>query len=1055
MYNPGKNGFIYLKGKIGSFVSFFLSRIDRKTVLFYETDGEALLLKEELEFFTGRDVHLFPPYSNKVFEKEDEMKRTGFLSHLASDDAFFGLFPYSAINHPLSPVQAFEDQKRQISFGDTVFREDLIQHLDKMGYELTTLVREEGEYAKRGSIVDAFPPSYGKPVRIEFLGDEILSLRSFDPLTQRSHGELEKCNLVPVKTNGGEEAALSDYFDDNMVFVHKGLQNLLLVVENVNHKEQLRQRCLSGLNINVSGIEGDESDTLIEAVSNEDLRLLLETKKSEMFRILSEKMTREWHKYRYVYIFASSMRQGERLRDIFKNYGISLPILNAISFSTRERESGIVIGPLRRGFRTSDIVLLTEEDIVGPKKRVVKKRKSNGIDEFITSFKDLQTGEWVVHVEHGIGVYKGLTELKVAGYTKDFLQIEYQDSDKLYVPIDDLHLVQKFIGGEKAKPKIDRLGSQSWKTTKRKVRKQVEDIAKELLEIYAEREMAEGYAYPPEDELFREMESRFEFEETEGQSEAIEAVLNDLKSAKPMDRVICGDVGFGKTEVAIRASFKVVIENRQVALLVPTTILAQQHFKTFQGRFVDYPINIEMLSRFRSREEQKHIVERVKKGSVDIIIGTHRLLQKDLAFRDLGLLIIDEEHRFGVKHKELLKQARKNVDVLTLSATPIPRTLYMATSGIRDLSVINTPPLDRLAVKTSVVKFKDNLIHKAVMKELERGGQVFFVHNFIHNIGVVHNHLSKLVPDARIVVAHGRMDGKTLEKIMFDFIDRKYDILLSTNIIESGLDISNVNTIFINNAHKMGLAELYQLRGRVGRSTKQAYAYLLVPKDETLKKDSLLRLKIIEELSELGSGFHVANYDLEIRGAGNLLGKEQSGNINLIGFELYCLMLEDAITNLKHEGTGVRREEEIVPEINIPVDAFIPDTYIEDPAQKLLIYKRLSKVRSGSELIEMENELKDRYGEVPGPLENLLEIISLKALLFHLKIKKIEHSSKQFMLHVTERTPINMENLLHLVREGKEKIKLLPDGRIIIETEKKGRDAIVFTRNILMRIVTI
>ncbi len=1054
MYNLGNTGFIYIKGKTGSFVSFLLSRASRKTILFYDTEDEALLLKEELEFFSEKDVQIFPPYSDKVFEKEDEIKRIGFLSHLVSDDVFFGLFPYSATTRPLSPRHAFQDRKKELKFGDIVFQEELTAYLDGAGYELTPLVREEGEYAKRGSIIDVFSPSSGRPVRIEFLGDEILSLRFFDPLSQRSHGELEKCDLVPVKADDEEKVTIQDYLEDHMVLVHNGLPQVLgglTAPESADRRLKFTERLLSSLNIDLSGIEGDEPGTVIEAISNDDLRLLFDSKRTEVFKNLSEKVKQDWGRYRYVYIFANTLHQGERLREIFRNYDVSLPILDRVSYPPKEREHAIVIGPLRRGFRTSDTVVITEEDIMGPKKRVVKSRKTNGIDEFLTSFKDLQVGEWVVHIDHGIGVYRGIMELKVSGCTKDFLLIEYQDGDKLYVPVDDLHLVQKFIGGEKFKPKVDKLGSQFWKTTKRKVRKQVEDIAKELLEIYAEREMAEGYAYPPEDEVFREMESRFEYDETEGQSEAIEAVLSDLKKPKPMDRVICGDVGFGKTEVAIRASFKVVLENRQVALLVPTTILAQQHFKTFQARFADYPINIAMLSRFKTREEQKRIVEGTKKGSVDIIIGTHRLLQKDLTFRDLGLLIIDEEHRFGVKHKERLKLAQKNVDTLTLSATPIPRTLYMATTGIKDLSVINTPPLDRFAVKTSVVKFKDQLIRKAVMEELGRGGQIFFVHNFIHNIGVVYDHLSKLVPDARIAVAHGRMDGKVLEKIMFDFIDKKYDILLSTNIIESGLDISNVNTIFINNAHRMGLAELYQLRGRVGRSTRQAYAYLLVPKEEILKKDSLLRLKIIEELSELGSGFHVANYDLEIRGAGNLLGKEQSGNINLIGFELYCQMLEEAINDLKSD--GVPREAEVIPEINIPIDAYIPDAYIQDPTQKLLTYKRLSKVRTPEELVEMEDELKDRYGEIPSPLKSLLEIISLKGLLLHLKVKKLEYSAKQLIVNITEQTPIDMKNLLRLVKEGREKVKLLPDGRIIMTTEKTGGDLIAFTRNILMQIV--
>jgi transcription-repair coupling factor (superfamily II helicase) len=760
-------------------------------------------------------------------------------------------------------------------------------------------------------------------------------------------------------------------------------------------------------------------------------------------------MTTDWYNCRFVYLFASSSHQAERLQDIFQNYGIPLPLLGGMSFPKKEKEWGIVVGPLRRGFRTDDVILLTEEDITGPKKRVVK-RKWDGFDEFLNSFKDLIIGEWVVHIEHGIGVYRGITELKIGQYTKDFLVIEYQGGDRLYVPIDDLHLVQKFIGGEKYKPKIDKLGTQYWANTKKRVRNNVEDIAKELIELYAEREIAEGHQYPPEDELFKEMESRFEYEETEGQIQAIEDVLRDLRSLKPMDRVICGDVGFGKTEVALRASFKAVMDNKQVAILVPTTILAQQHYKTLQERFRDYPVNIEMLSRFRSKEEQRDIVEDVKKGKVDIVVGTHRVLQKDLDFHDLGLLIIDEEHRFGVKHKEKLKGMKKNVDVLSLSATPIPRTLHMALTGIKDLSIINTPPLDRLAVKTYVVKFKDELIRKGIMNELQRDGQVFFVHNFIHNIGVVYDHLVRLLPDARIAVAHGRMEGKHLEKIMLDFIDRKYDILLSTNIIESGLDIANVNTIFINNAHRMGLADLYQLRGRVGRSTKQAYAYLLVSKEEILTKDATLRLKIIEELTELGSGFHIANYDLEIRGAGNLLGKEQSGNVNLIGFELYCNMLEDAVKQVKDKATTV--EEEIVTEMNLPIDAYIPDGYIEDSTQKLLTYKRLSKIRDESDLENMEDELKDRFGEIPQPLVNLLGIISLKCVLSRARVKKIEYSDKHLILHVTEKTPIDMKRLLSLVKEGG-KIKLLPDGRIVIRVDSKAAELIAFTKNVLMELI--
>jgi transcription-repair coupling factor (superfamily II helicase) len=1055
MDDPETKGYIYITGNIGSFVSFFLSNAKSKTLIFYETEDEALFIKEEVEFFSKREVHLFPIYQERVFEKEDEARRISFMYHLVADELFVGLYPYGAIGHPLVAEHVILGKVREIRFGDTVFQEDLVAHLEDAGYEQNPLVREEGDYAKRGGIIDIFPPSSEGPVRVEFLGDQIFSIRLFDPVTQRSQKELEGCSITPVITSTEEEGTIIDYIGEKMILVHKGMSYLAREVpeeERAPFLDRLKAKVAANLNIDTSGIRGDEDGRVIEASSNEDLRPLLVAKRTEAFKTLSERFKGDWRDYSHVYLFANSQHQAERLRDIFNSYDVSLPILHGISFPQKPREWGIVVGPLRRGFRTDNMIILTEEDITGPKKRVVK-RRWDGFDEFLNSFKDLSVGEWVVHIDHGIGIYKGITELKVGGCTKDFLAIEYQDGDKLYVPVEDLDLVQKYIGGEKYKPKIDRLGSSLWKNAKKRVKKQVEDIAEELLQIYAERELATGYVYPDEDEMFREMESRFEYEETEGQLKAIEDVLGDLKGTRPMDRVVCGDVGFGKTEVALRASFKVMMDGRQVAVLVPTTILAQQHYKTFRDRFEDYPVNIEMLSRFRSKEEQKGIVAALNRGEVDIVIGTHRLLQKDLAFKDLGLVIIDEEHRFGVKHKEKLKLLRKNVDVLTLTATPIPRTLYMATSGIKDLSIINTPPLDRLAVKTSVVKFKDDLIKKGIIRELERGGQVFFVHNYIHNIGIVHDHLQGLLPEAKMAVAHGKTEGKQLEKIMIDFIDRRYDMLLSTNIIESGMDISNVNTIFINNAHRMGLAELYQLRGRVGRSTKQAYAYLLVPEDEILTKDAILRLKIIEQMTQLGSGFHIANYDLEIRGAGNLLGREQSGNVNLIGFELYCNMLEEAISALKEKGET--REEEVVTEINIPLDAYIPETYIDDPTQKLLTYKRLSKIRDEVELKDMEEELKDRYGPIPEPLSNLMQIISLKCFLTRASVKKLEYAARQIVVHVTERTPIDMGKMLKLVRGGRDGVKLLPDGRIIMRTDKKAGELLGLARNVLMELISL
>ncbi len=1049
-------GCLYITGRAGSFVSFLVAHARRKTLVLYEDEDSADLLREEISYYGNREVALFPPFEDRFFEEEDNLRRTGFLYRLATDRLFIGLFPVSSLTHPLPTRENISEDVMTIRVGDIVLLEDIHDNLDRKGYELAPLVREGGQYAKRGSIIDFFPPASEKPVRCEFIGDQILSVRHFNPLSQRSEKELTHCDMTSiVKKDSGNSATIMDYLDDSVTLVHPGawcIDNTLAAADPSTKSGWAR--LLAGApQIDLSGIVGPSGEQkTIKAVSNDDLRQLFLQHKTQIFHILREKLQKEWSHYPYVYLFANTPHQAKRLQDIFENYGLVLPILPGISYRKKHKEWGIIQGPIRRGFRTDDVIVLTEDDIAGPKKRVVKK-KWDSRDEFLASFKDLNTGEWVVHVDHGIGVYRGIVPLTVNKFTKDFLLIEYLGGDKLYVPVDDLHLVQKFIGGEKFKPKIDRLGSKLWINTKKRVRKQIEDIAGELLEIYAARQMSEGHSYPPEDEIFREMESRFEYEETEGQVNAINDVLRDLKSTKPMDRLVCGDVGFGKTEVALRAAFKAVLDGKQVAVLVPTTVLAQQHYKTFSDRFSDYPIVMGMLSRFRTKQQQSETVGQLGKGQVDIIIGTHRLLQKDVSFRDLGLVIIDEEHRFGVKHKERLKTIRKTVDVLTLSATPIPRTLYMATSGIRDLSVIDTPPLDRHAVRTTVVKFNDAVISNGIRKEIERSGQVFFVHNFVHNIGVVYDHLRRIVPEARIAVAHGQMSGSRLEKIMVDFIERRYDVLLSTNIIESGLDITNVNTIFINNANRMGLADLYQLRGRVGRSTRQAYAYLLVPDQENLTRDARLRLKILEELTDLGSGFQIANYDLEIRGAGNLVGKEQSGNVNLIGFELYCDMLEETMNRLRNRD-GVP-EEEISTEINIPINAFIPDAYIQDPTQKLLMYKRLSRIRQEDELRDIEAELKDRYGSLPSPLVNLLAVISLKSLLSGLKVRKIEQSNRQVVLHITERTPLNMKRLLGLATDSHRNIKLLPDGRIVIRSDLHEGELMNFIRNILMDIVAL
>jgi transcription-repair coupling factor (superfamily II helicase) len=1052
MYDLPEKGFLYVRGRIGSFLSFVLAQArGRKRVVLYDNEDEALLLKEELEFFSGTEAHYFPQYNYRIFEREDEAKRTRFLCRLAEDADFTGIFPLNAFGHPLLPPATFKAETRELHFGDVVYQEELLAYLESAGYELASLVREQGEFAKRGAIIDIFPPSTEQPVRVEFLGDEIYSLRYFDPITQRSRAEIESFVLMPASFGAGSGATILDYLGGGAILVHKGLESVLRELKDGAAEDAPKQRFLQFLNVDASGIVGEDAGEVLEALSNEDLKPVFEERKTEVFTTLTEKLKHDWAACRRVYLSAVNRHQAERLQEIFRNYDISLPLLPRIATDGKEKEWGIIAGPLRRGFRTSDMVVLTEEDIVGPKKRVVKK-KWEGVDEFLNSFKDLTVGDYVVHLDHGIGAYRGIKKLAVAGVEKDFLLIEYMGEDKLYVPIESLQLVQKYIGGDAAKPKIDRLGSQQWRSTKKRVKSYVEDIAKELLQFYAERELAQGHAFPGDDEIFREMEERFEYEETEGQLRAIQEVMDDLMKDKPMDRVVVGDVGFGKTEVAVRAAFKAIMDNSQVAILVPTSVLAQQHYMTFSERFRDYPVTVEMLSRFRTKDEQAAVTERLKKGSVDVVIGTHRLLQQDIAFRDLGLLIVDEEHRFGVKAKEKLKFLKKNVDVMTLSATPIPRTLHMALTGIKDLSIIDTPPLDRLAVKTYVVKFNDETVRRGISEELARGGQVFFVHNVIHNIGVVHDHLKRLVPDARIAVAHGKMSGSQLEKIMLTFIGGGYDVLLCTNIIESGLDITNVNTVFINNAHRFGLADLYQLRGRVGRGTRQAYAYLLIPSEEVMTRDALLRLKIMEEMTELGSGLRVANYDMEIRGTGNLLGKEQSGRIDLVGFELYCNMLEDAVHALKEDYT---EEEKVTAEISIPVNAYIPDTYINDETMKLLTYKRLSKMRTVEELNDIREELGDRYGEIPAALENLLHIIELRLFLQSIHVRRIEHTGNQVIVHVTEQTPLNMARLLKLAGDGKGKVKLLADGRIVLPADGTSEDVLAATRNMLLGLVTV
>jgi transcription-repair coupling factor (superfamily II helicase) len=666
--------------------------------------------------------------------------------------------------------------------------------------------------------------------------------------------------------------------------------------------------------------------------------------------------------------------QSHRVVEILNEYGLPAGLLP----NTEKCDSpGIYVtdGILRGGFKLPEaqLMVVTDAEMFGLR-RLIRPRKSFRAGLTISSLLELKEGDYVVHIHHGIGRYRGLTKLSGPGGERDYLLIEYAGSDKLYVPVDQIDRVQKYIGVEGQEPTIHKLGGSEWARTTKRVKQATQEMAKELLELYAVRQTAEGYSYSPDTPWQQELESSFEYEETPDQLEAIQEIKQDLESPKPMDRLLCGDVGYGKTEVAIRAVFKVVTDGKQAAVLTPTTVLAQQHFNTFTQRLAAYPIKIEMLSRFKTRSEQKKIIEGLRTGEVDIVIGTHRLLSKDIEFRDLGLLVIDEEHRFGVAHKERLKQLRKTVDVLTLTATPIPRTLHMSLAGIRDMSLINDPPEGRIPIKTYVREYDDNLVRDAILRELDRNGQVYFVHNRVENIEHIANHLRNLVPYARIEVAHGQMDEDALEKVMLDFYEYRFDVLVCTTIIESGLDIPNVNTIIINDADKMGLAQLYQLRGRVGRSNRQAYAYLLYKPHKFITEAAEKRLQAIKEFSDLGSGFKIALRDLEIRGAGNLLGPEQHGHMAAVGFDMYCQLLSEAIQELK----GEVPERFELPPVDLPMDAYIPTTYIPNENLRLSFYKKMTAVREEKDVDQLAEEFRDRFGELPKPVANSLEILKLR-----------------------------------------------------------------------------
>ena len=911
------------------------------------TGAKAEAVKTELELFSGKETKLFPVPDSMLGERMEPSKdltgeRLSILAHWDSGEGGVVVAPAKALEWKTFPKAKITNLKLKITRPGRVWLDNFIEKLIQLGYRRFDIVGGRGEFSVRGGLIDIFPLNLEHPVRVELAGDAVESIRSFDAYSQRSIDRLSEIIILPAHEI--YEAGL---------FEHLPLNSLILFEETLEIENALKK-------------QKDEPDFFTA-----DPRYLT-----------FDEIQKGIKKFRRLELSAF-LRPGEESNfDVSPDYvgklneipRDSVIISKHASRLKTEIEANIFEGSIRGGFVFEGLQLLSDKELFG--EQLVSRRQKVAAVEGVADdlLADLKSNDYVVHENYGIGIYRGTAKLDWEGVTQEYFEIEFAGGDRVYVPPSMAGLVEKYSGGGEVKPKLSRLGTKLWLKTKNQVKKTLRDMTQELLTLYAARQKFPGYPFPGDDIWQVELEGTFPFDETPDQQKAINDTKRDMESARPMDRLVCGDVGYGKTEVAIRAAVKAVSAGKQVAILVPTTILAEQHYNNFKNRLKSFPFMAEMLSRFRSKKEQTNVIKALVGGGVDIVIGTHRLLSKDVKFRDLGLLIVDEEQRFGVTHKEKLKKLKQTVDVLSLSATPIPRTLYLSLSGARDMSVINTPPVDRSPIRTYVLPWNEAVIREAIRREMDRGGQVYFVHNFVESIEGIASKIKKLVPEAKVAIGHGQMSEKTLEKTMLDFLDKKYDVLVCTSIIESGLDITNVNTILIDHADRFGLSQLYQIRGRVGRSPVRAYAYLFYHPEKVMTDQALERLKAIQEFTALGSGYKLAMRDLEIRGAGNLLGAEQSGHILEVGFDLYCELLEEAVKEIK----GIQEVSPRTVEIDLKVEAYIPDQYISDDRQRLAIYRRMNLINAQAAVNDLKNELIDRFGNFPAPVDKLFDLLNLK-----------------------------------------------------------------------------
>lgn len=1049
-----------------SHLMYGLSGIAPYRLILAEDERRAREIYEDYRFY-DRKVYSYPAKDLLFFQADIHgnlliRQRMKVIKALLEEKELTVVTSIDGCMDFLESLEKIKEQLIHYESDSTVDTEQLKNQLVALGYERVGQVEMPGQFSVRGGIVDIYCLTEENPWRIELWGDEIDSIRSFDPESQRSLENLEELTIYPAVEHTGDKDMVSflDYFPEERTIIfldepnrltekggaveeeyrqsrmhreEKGSRNLpenwLCSFEQLQ-KELNKRNCIS-----VCALEPKQAGWKVRE------KFYLEVKSISAYNNSFELLVKDLHQYKKqgyrIVLLSGSRTRAERLAKDLQEEGLAAFYGQDYDREICPGEIMVVYGHAKKGFEYPLIkfAVMTESDIFGQE----QKKKKNYSGSRIQDFAELSIGDFVVHEKHGLGIYRGIEKVEVDRIVKDYIKIEYRGGSNLYIPATQLDCLQKYSGADASKaPKLNKLGTQEWNKTKSKVRGAVKNIAKELVELYAVRQEKEGYVCGPDTVWQREFEEMFPYEETEDQLSAIEDAKRDMESTRIMDRLICGDVGYGKTEVALRAAFKEVQESRQVAYLAPTTILAQQIYNTFVQRMKEFPVRVELLCRFRTPAQQKKAIEDLKKGQVDVIIGTHRILSKDVQFKNLGLLIVDEEQRFGVTHKEKIKQLKKNVDVLTLTATPIPRTLHMSLIGIRDMSVLEEPPMDRMPIQTYVMEYDEETVREAINRELRRGGQVYYVYNRVTDIADVALRIAKLVPDARVDFAHGQMSERELENVMYSFVNGDIDVLVSTTIIETGLDISNVNTMIIHDSDRYGLSQLYQLRGRIGRSNRTAYAFLMYRKNVMLKETAEKRLAAIREYTDLGSGFKIAMRDLELRGAGNLLGAQQHGHMNAVGYDLYCKMLNEAVKEAK----GIHTMEDFETSVDLNVDAYIPDSYISNEFQKLDIYKRIAGIETQQDYDDMLEELLDRFGEPGKAVLNLLAIAKLKAIAHQGYVTEIKQTGKTVRFTLYEKARLNTEGFpalmqkyrrgLQFKNEQEPKFILEPQGNLIL-----------------------